>query len=423
MTNSFSWTNPMPYNVENDILPLRDPFILKDGDAWFLTGTPPPYYLSEAPTRTKGVPLYKSTDLLTWTFVDLILKTPDESEGKWYGDCYWAPELFCRNGKYYLTLNCCPANDWKRTKHGHLLACADCIEGPYKVINEDGPLRLGNDAHLFVDDDGQVYLSATGIFLAKFDLDNARFLEKGQMPITPIVGSDAWNGLHERVGMEGPYMLKHNGRYYMFYSTWTRGYDVGVAVADSINGPWHMHPDAMYGAITHERCNEFGGIYVEGYYESQEHCSECGHNCVFVGPDNEPWIAAHFYDYETGGPQLVIDKLAFDDERYLVSVNASGDIVNGPTYGTSTLHYTPTKVTPIKALDVWSYTYFGRDVTLPEQVDILLSNDFRVCAPVTWQSAPMDLSGGWHHIAGTAVYEGVSYDVTAHISVIRESDF
>ncbi|MBP5780786.1 MAG: family 43 glycosylhydrolase, partial [Clostridia bacterium] len=73
------------------------------------------------------------------------------SENKWYQERFWAPELFALNGRYYITVNCC-LNDG--SNHGMLLAAADNIEGPYTVITDDRPIAYGNDAHLFVDDDG-----------------------------------------------------------------------------------------------------------------------------------------------------------------------------------------------------------------------------------------------------------------------------
>ena len=126
---TYSWTNPQIYNGDGNIFPLRDPFILKEGDVWYMTGTLPPYGLSKEETRTKGVPLYRSTDLKHWTFIDYIVKTPAEAEHKWYSERFWAPEIFHHNGIYYLTVNCCQVDG---ENHGFLFAKAEHIEGPYK---------------------------------------------------------------------------------------------------------------------------------------------------------------------------------------------------------------------------------------------------------------------------------------------------
>ena len=36
-------------------------------------------------------------------------------------------------------------------------------------------------------------------------------------------------------GIEGPFVIKKDGIYYMFFSTWTRGYEVGTLKNDSFS--------------------------------------------------------------------------------------------------------------------------------------------------------------------------------------------
>lgn len=418
---TFTWTNPQIYNGDGNIFPLRDPFILKEGDAWYMTGTLPPYGLSKEATRTRGVPLYRSTDLKKWTFIDYIVKTPAEAEHKWYSERFWAPEIFRHNGIYYLTVNCCQVDG---ENHGFLFAKAENIEGPYILMNPDAPLKLGNDAHLFADDDGQVYLFASGIWAAKIDLDNLRLLTEETYPVTPVPDSDAWNARRKNVDFEGPYVLKYDQKYYMFYSTWARGYEVGVASADSIDGPWKMYPQPMYGALDQNWCSEFGGIYEEGYYVAQDKYGQCGHNCAFEGPDGGIWIAAHAYDVGVKSfmdVKFVMDRLVFDAERGILAIDVNtGKTVNGPTWGTSTLlrEKTSTSCAPLHAIDVRGYAYANSAYQLPAKVDIRLANSFRVCAPVTWEQEPALTDCGEEVISGTAVYQGRSYDVKAYVTVM-----
>ena len=192
---------------------MRDPFILKDGDYWYLTGT----MCENSETPPGGVPLYKSKDLKTWTYIGLMAVRPDDSQNKWYQRRFWAPEIFQRNGKYYITVNCCKATpDW--SDHGILICEADNIEGPYKILNDGKPLALGNDAHLFCDDDGKVYLYASDIWAAEIDLGTMMFLTSRKNIIKPVKGSAAWNGQREGVGFEGPYVVKRdNILYVLFY--------------------------------------------------------------------------------------------------------------------------------------------------------------------------------------------------------------
>ena len=412
---SFTWSNPMSYDDSENVDHLRDPFILKVGDAWYMTGTLPPYGLEESQAkRTKGVPLYKSNDLLTWEFVDYIIETPLEAENKWYSERFWAAELFCHNGKYYVTVNCCRLDG---SNHGFLFAVADDIEGPYTIMNPDEPFVLNNDAHLFADDDGQVYLFGSGISMAKLDLENLQLLSTPKTIIEPIPDSDAWNARRPNVGFEGPYVLKHEGKYYCFYSTWARGYEIGVAVAEDINGPWVMYKDPIYGAMSQERCDYYGGIYEAGYYLNQDKYRECGHNSVFEGPDGGLWLAAHV---TVDGVELVIDKLIFDEEHGLLAVDpATGDTILGPTYGQQTVIWDPVtiEIKGVKALNVWGYTSVGETYTLPAQVDILMDNGFRRTADVTWGGDVNTQSEGFVTVKGTATLNGASYPVEAYVQV------
>ena len=417
---TYTWSNPIRYGRTTPA--LRDPFILKVGDLWYLTGTLPPYGPAEEAQRTKGVPLYRSADLDTWEFVDYIVKTPAEAENKWYSERFWAAELFAHNGKFYVTVNCCRVDG---SNHGFLFAVADDIEGPYTIMNPDAPLALGNDAHLFVDTDGQTYLFASNIMYAKIDLDTLTLLTGWKSVVTPVKGSTAWNGERPGVGFEGPFVLTTGGKYYMFYSTWARGYEIGLATADSVNGDWFMYPDPMYGGMSRSLCDHYGGIYEEGYYENQDKYSECGHNSIFEGPDGELWLAAHAYVKRgASGPQLLIDRLSLDEARGMVCIDtATGQGINGPTYGEKSVIYDPTsnEAAPLHALDVWKYVGLNRACELPDEVDLLLENGFRRCIPVIWDGQPDTSEEGEFTVTGKAVYKGAEYPVTAHISVRNNS--
>jgi len=418
-TLSFTWANPLSYANSSGVDHVRDPFILKVENTWYMTGTLPPYGMAENQAdRTKGVPLYKSSDLLQWEFVDYIVKTPDQSENRWYSERFWAPELFAHNGKYYVTVNCSALDG---SNHGFLFAVSDSIEGPYTIMNPNAPVALGNDAHLFADDDGQIYLFASGIWMAKFDLENLSFLSSVKQIIAPIPNSDAWNAERPNVGFEGPYVLKHQGRYYCFYSTWARGYEIGVAVADDINGTWTMYDNPMYGAMSRERCDFYGGIYQKGYYLHQDKYRECGHNSIFQGPDGGLWIAAHV----TGGGvvqgvQMTIDKVIFDDTYGLVAIDpATNAPILGPSYGEQTVEYDSKDAAPgaIKALDVWGYTSVGKAYDLPASIDVLMDNGFRTGAQVTWERGVDTSVPGEIVINGTATLGDQSYPVRAMIEI------
>ena len=77
------WSNPIvyPQSVEQG-RGFRDPFFLKEGDCWYLTGTMYPHFEGDkgARERTRGVPLYRTRDFVHWELIDIILKRPDPRE-------------------------------------------------------------------------------------------------------------------------------------------------------------------------------------------------------------------------------------------------------------------------------------------------------------------------------------------------------
>ncbi len=411
---TYTWTNPISYRLSGSKVPaLRDPFILKIGDVWYMTGTLPPYGLAAEDSRTKGVPLYVSSDLEKWSFVDYIIKTPAESEGKWYSERFWAAELFRHNGKFYVSVNCCAPNG---DNHGMLFAVADQIEGPYTLLNPDAPLVLSNDAHLFVDDDGRTYLFGSGNWYAEIDLESLTLLTEPNFIVVPVKGSDAWNGERPRVGFEGPYVLKRNGVYYMFYSTWARGYEIGIATATALDGEWTLWEKPFYGAMSRSLCDLYGATYEPGYYIAQDKYSECGHNSIFIGPDGNYWLSAHAY--ENGGrPVLVIDRISFDENGKVYVPDSAGAAVNGPTYGTQSVTYTPVSdedLTVLGTLPVHRYIHVGDPVNPPAMVDVRLMSPTgiqqRDCASVVWEEIPALDTPGDVIVKGTVTYRGAAYE-------------
>jgi len=47
--------------------------------------------------------MWRSDDLLNWTFHKMLIGRRDVPERAWYRDRFWAPEIHQKNGKFYLT--------------------------------------------------------------------------------------------------------------------------------------------------------------------------------------------------------------------------------------------------------------------------------------------------------------------------------
>lgn len=427
---TMEWTNPITYpKTIEDGKGFRDPYIIKDGDWWYLTGTMYPHFEGDqgSSERSKGVPLYKTQDFVNWEFVDIILPRPAESEGKWYQNYFWAPEIFLHNGRYYLTVNCSTLGHFdpaggSGTLQAVCIAVADNIEGPYTVITEEKPYIYQNDAHLFKDDDGRVYIFYGGIYCSEIDLNTGKPIGNPIQVIQPVKNSTAWNAERGGVAFEGAYAMKRNGTYYLFYSTWARGYEIGIAELTEAYSPlttaWKLHELPFYGAMNKSACGTYGAmdIYDPDYYVY--HYYEAGHNSVFLGPDGSDWIAAHVFvkGYNAAQVKLVIDKLYFEDGTFIVKDN-DGNRVNGPTNGTQKIECEYVTATPVKALDTWEWRSVGSDYTMPAYSDILFSNGWRESYPVTWEGEINTSAKGTQTVQGYVTYNDVNYPCTLTVEV------
>ena len=123
---------------------------------------------------------------------------------------------------------------------------------------------------------------------------------------------------------EGPAVIKHNGKYYLTYSMNTyvdNSYQVGIAVADNIMGP--------YRKLTEEE----GGILLSGATTGSQEISGTGHHSfVTVGEQN--YIVYHRHDDFTAAGSA--RNHAIDELKWVTIKDKDGkdlDVmyINGPT--------------------------------------------------------------------------------------------
>jgi hypothetical protein len=101
--------------------------------------------------------------------------------------------------------------------------------------------------------------------------------------------------------IEGPFLTRQNGRYWMFYAGndfTSPSYGIGYAVADQITGPWRKATEPLL--------------------KSHPNWSAPGHASVSVGTDGEPRLFFHAFHPGTGGYNvfraLLAVGLRFSDE-------------------------------------------------------------------------------------------------------------
>jgi hypothetical protein len=278
---------------------IRDPFIIWAGDRYFMTGT----YKEpskDGPAAWPGFKLWSSEDMLYWKDEGLLLRNEDI---QWGDVRLWAPEIrfHPQRRKYYLTYNV----QWNKTGgQGSGLAVADSVRGPYTNLTPGEPLAQSNDASLFFDDDGHMYLLQSSITICEVDLDQVKVVGEKKRLLVPAE-EGAWDS---RI-IEGPNMVKINGTYYLFWSATGWGYTVGYATAKDVWGPYVKHAkNPIYGAAK------------PGYENKLNEPPDCpfdevGHGSLFAGSDGRWWLSSHGYGYEPRpfrDPRLCIDPLKFD---------------------------------------------------------------------------------------------------------------
>lgn len=179
---------------------------------------------------------FSSKDLVHWTKHEKILTT-DEVE--WANRAMWAPSVIEKDGKYYFFFG---ANDVYPNQMGGIgVAVADKPEGPYKdllgkplingIIHGAQPI----DQYVFKDDDGSYYMLYGGWRHCNIVKLNNDF--------TGLVSFDDGTWFKEITPenyVEGPCVLKKNGKYYFMWSEGSWGhsdYCVAYAISESIFGP------------------------------------------------------------------------------------------------------------------------------------------------------------------------------------------
>ena len=132
----------------------------------------------------------------------------------WADRWFWAPEVYEVNGKFYMY--------YSADEH-ICVATADSPAGPFTQSKKEPQIADEKciDNSLFIDDDGTPYLffdrfnDGLNIWVAELEKDLMTIKKETMHPCIHV--SQAWEEVWPRVN-EGPFVVKHNGIYYMTYS-------------------------------------------------------------------------------------------------------------------------------------------------------------------------------------------------------------
>jgi beta-xylosidase len=261
---SFGQTNAPIKTYRNPVIPNAD---MADPDVIRVNGN---YYLY-ATSHGRGYDVFVSTNLVRWENKGLAFDDPRRGA--------WAPDVFHNrsDGRYYLYYTDNDTGKPRASLNKEVgVASADSPLGPFK---DKATLATDSiDAHLFGDDDGKLYLYYVNLrggfkILAQSMKDP---VNKEGEPREVIRPTEPWEMKNGHV-TEGPFMLKHDGVYYLMYSGTgadSPNYGIGYATAKSPMGPFVKYAG---NPIAHRTNSIFGP----------------GHHCVVEGPDHKLWMVYH----------------------------------------------------------------------------------------------------------------------------------
>lgn len=339
-TMTSRYTNPLPVQ-------FGDPYVLLASDGQY-------YMYGTGGGAKDGFSAYSSSDLINWKPEGQVYR--GNIPGSWAVANFWAPEVYERNGKFYMFFSA----DWRENPTNELenfrigVAVADKPTGPFKELSS-GPLFDPGypviDGNIVEDADGRTYMyfsrccykhavksevaswakkqgmfeeiEESWIYGIEIKPDFTGVIGKPVLLLRPPVKmNDAqaeWESRSVTTGevnrrwTEGSYTLKHGDTYYMMYSAnffGGKNYAVGYATAKKPLGPFvkSSHNPVL------EKNVEKGGI-VTG----------TGHNSVTHSRDGKQmYCVYHGRTQETGDERVVfIDRMGIDSNGRLY--------VEGPT--------------------------------------------------------------------------------------------
>ena len=290
---------------------IADPQILKENDTYYVYGT--------------GLKILKSKDFKKWTTVTSRAIALESIYEK-----YWAPEVYKYNNKFYMFYT--GVNSTKGIRD-ILVAVSDSPEGPFtkkakinsKVNMPIDPNVLfdGNKVYLYtkseIGDSGKCCNGVgTSIYVEELNSDLLS-IKKGSNP-TKVLTFDKNSPSWEKNFVEGNFIFKENGKYYLMYSTgsFSKGtYAVGYAISSNPEGPFKRVVTSI---------PLLYGKKLSSTFDSTKYIYSTGHNSIIKLSDDERYIVYHSNIYENNEyvtRKLTIDYLGFD---------ANGKLfVNGPS--------------------------------------------------------------------------------------------
>lgn len=293
-----AYTNPV-FNHD-----AADPTVLKAQDGYY-------YAITTQSNYDEGLvplPILRSRDLVHWEMKGSVFTV--EQVPSWAtGNFMWAPHLTYYKGKYYVYY-ATKVNDGDPLKGmGIGVAVADNPLGPYQ--DHGAPVVWGTgfekiDPFVLDDEDGKRYLywgsDKQPIYAQQLSDDGFGVVGEEKAVIYP--GAQSREGYDALV--EGPWVVKRNGYYYMFYSG-------DYCCQDNSGNKAHY---AVMTARSKSPTGPFEAFPGNPILEKNEAFLAPGHNAVVQDDAGQDWMLYHAYnmqDITSSGRLLMLDRIRWKD--------------------------------------------------------------------------------------------------------------
>ena len=344
----------------SNISEICNPLPIEFGDPFLLHGSDGRYYMYGT-SLADGFEAYVSDNLVDWKKIGQVYKGGEENQ--WNIDCFWAPEVYEVDGKYYMFYSANsrnnPNNEEENFKIG--VAVADTPAGPFRDLYNRPLFEIDYpviDSNILFDDSGKRYLyfsrccykhpveseiarkakeegiydeiEESWIYGVELEPDFSGIIGEPVKLLSPPEKLDDVQSEWEsrtvtdreapRRWTEGSYIFKHGDKYYMMYSAnayFGGNYAVGYAVSESPLGPFEKSAD---NPILSENRSKGGKVIGTG------------HNMAIEMPDGNYYTVYHGRMTDNPDKRVVlIDKMNF---------GPGGELsIEGPTTEVQTIRY------------------------------------------------------------------------------------
>ncbi len=189
-----------------------------------------------------GIPVYRSTDLVTWTHVGNVATRPEQAgvDDVATGGGVWAPTIRYRDGVFYIIVAIA------MSPRGCVVFTATDPAGPWSdgiTIEGVG----GIDPDLAWDEDGTAYVTFSGLHTSGEQMGRHLGIQQVRADLAAGKALEAPRSLWSGTGLkfpEAPHLYQRGDCWYLVIAEGgtERGHGVSVARGPSPEGPFEGHP-------------------------------------------------------------------------------------------------------------------------------------------------------------------------------------